>query len=88
MLRFCLNRTVWFHLVTELYYKYTEYGNLKKKLTLKICKLQVIVVQRQVVLHGGKAAWSSSEVSHALMFTVKHLSEVICNRKGSDQASV
>lgn len=54
-------------------------------LTLEVGKLKVVIVQRQVVLHGREAARPGGEVSHTLMFTVQHLSEVICNKKVSDQ---
>lgn len=50
------------------------------QLTLVVGKLEVVVVQRQVVLHWGEAAWAGGEVSNTLVFTVQHLSEMICNK--------
>lgn len=50
-------------------------------LTLEVGELQVVVVQRQVVLHGGQAAGSGGQISHTLMFTMQHLGEVVCNQK-------
>lgn len=42
-------------------------------------------MQRQVVLHWGEAARAGGEVSNTLVFTVQHLSEMICNKMVSDQ---
>lgn len=50
-------------------------------LTVEISKLQVVVVQRQVVLHGREAAGPGGQVSHTLVLTVQHLSEMVCNKK-------
>ncbi len=60
------------------------FGNSFEWLTLEVCKLKVVVVQRQVVLHGREAARPGGEVSNTLVFTVQHLSEVICNKRVSD----
>lgn len=46
--------------------------------TLEVGELQVVVVQRQVVLHWREAARPRGEVPDALMLTVQNLSEVIC----------
>lgn len=54
---------------------------VQRQLTLEVGKLKVVIVQRQVVLHGGESAWPGGEVSNALVFTMQHLSEVICNKR-------
>ena len=46
-------------------------------LTLVVGKLQVVVVQRQVVLHGRQTTGPSGQVSNTLVFTVQHLGEVV-----------
>lgn len=58
-----------------------------RTVTLKVGELQVVVVQRQVVLHGWEAARPGGEVSDTLVLTVQHLSEVICNGQVSDHFS-
>lgn len=44
-------------------------------------------MQRQVVLHGREAARPGGEVSDTLVFTVQHLSEVICNNNNKKKVS-
>lgn len=52
--------------------------------TLEEGELEVVVVQRQVVLHGRQAARPGGQITDTLVFTVQHLSEVICNTKDED----
>lgn len=47
--------------------------------TLEVGKLKVVVVQRQVVLHGREAARPGGEVPDALVLAVQDLRVVICN---------
>lgn len=47
------------------------------RLTLEIGKLEVVVMQGQVVLHRGQATGASGQVSDTLVLTVKDLRVMI-----------
>lgn len=53
-------------------------------LTLVVGELEVVVVQREVVLHGREAAGPGCQVSDTLVFAVQHLGEVIWSSNVND----